>query len=381
MTKIASVFRTVAISSFLFGIWLPFANNFLNLDNKKIESEKNISELPAFSLHREALKNFFQQADDVYSHNFGFRSDLLFLYSKLMVNIFHVSSNPKIVLGKDGWLYYDGGPQEQVINNYYRGTKPFTKDDLKRITTTLLERQHWLNKKGIPYLVIITPDKETIYPEYLPRGFNKINNQTRTEQLMEYAHKNTDLHIIYIRDILLNEKNKNQKVFYKNDTHWNDLGAYFGYYDIMQHLEKWTHIKPQPLSQFNYRETSVKTGDLVYLLNLTRYHKETNLTLNQPDHCQRKAFDYGTTPHPINFFSPFQISCPGKKLVSVVFRDSYFSGLLPYFSANFKKSTYLWRYDFIPEVIEQEKPDIVVQELVERSLVAISGNPESMKKG
>ena len=55
----------------------------------------------------------------------------------------------------------------------------------------------------------------------------------------------------------------------------------------------------------------------------------------------------------------------------LVFRDSFFEALEPYFSENFKEVIYLWKdYDQknIEELLAVFKPDIVIEERGERRL-------------
>jgi hypothetical protein len=62
----------------------------------------------------------------------------------------------------------------------------------------------------------------------------------------------------------------------------------------------------------------------------------------------------------------------------VVFRDSFASRLIPYLSEHFSRSVYLWQNDFEPEVIQQEHPHIVIQEIVARHLVTTVAYPDGI---
>jgi hypothetical protein len=61
--------------------------------------------------------------------------------------------------------------------------------------------------------------------------------------------------------------------------------------------------------------------------------------------------------------------CDTQKLNAVIFRDSFFSALQPYFSRYFNRSTYIWEamnYTSLVKYVEQEQPDIVIDEMIER---------------
>jgi hypothetical protein len=56
---------------------------------------------------------------------------------------------------------------------------------------------------------------------------------------------------------------------------------------------------------------------------------------------------------------------------AVLFRDSFFTKLVPFFAPHFRRSVYYWQYKFDCAVIDQEKPDIVIQQIAERELMKI----------
>ena len=49
----------------------------------------------------------------------------------------------------------------------------------------------------------------------------------------------------------------------------------------------------------------------------------------------------------------------------LMFRDSFAVYLMPYLDEHFSRSVYVWTPILIPDIIEKEKPDIVVQEIME----------------
>jgi hypothetical protein len=65
----------------------------------------------------------------------------------------------------------------------------------------------------------------------------------------------------------------------------------------------------------------------------------------------------------------------------VVYRDSYFSLMCPFFSQHFKDCIYIWTNELSVEVIEKEKPNIVVYEMLESSIdKLLEDNPSGIKK-
>ena len=55
----------------------------------------------------------------------------------------------------------------------------------------------------------------------------------------------------------------------------------------------------------------------------------------------------------------------------LMFRDSYANNLIPYFSWQFSKHTYVWSTLFYPKIILSEKPDIVITEMMESTITEL----------
>jgi hypothetical protein len=68
---------------------------------------------------------------------------------------------------------------------------------------------------------------------------------------------------------------------------------------------------------------------------------------------------------------------PGSTLPrAVIFRDSFFSSVVPFTSEHFSRAVYLWQNDFDAEVVQHEHPDVVIQEIVGRHLYNFIPSPE-----
>jgi len=68
----------------------------------------------------------------------------------------------------------------------------------------------------------------------------------------------------------------------------------------------------------------------------------------------------------------YTMVCETQGLNAIIFGDSFSGTLSPYFSRYFHRSTYIRKginhYDSLIKYVEQEKPDIVIEEVVERFL-------------
>jgi hypothetical protein len=67
--------------------------------------------------------------------------------------------------------------------------------------------------------------------------------------------------------------------------------------------------------------------------------------------------------------SAFKKGCKDANLRAVVFMDSFFNGLQPFFSENFQQVVYLWQFydqETVERLIDYFHPHIIVEERVER---------------
>ena len=65
-------------------------------------------------------------------------------------------------------------------------------------------------------------------------------------------------------------------------------------------------------------------------------------------------------------YTPITKEVPGSTAPRLlVFRDSFSVYMIPSISEHFSRSTYLWTPIFIPQVVIEERPDIVVHEVME----------------
>src|SRR3712207_179112 len=227
------------------------------------------------------VEKTIKKVETMYNDHFGLRNLMIRLEALSDFKFFKTPSTEKVVLGKEGWLYC-GLDNGKDITKQYRGITKFTPEELSKIKTNLEQRKVWLEKKGIPFVLVIAPDKETIYPEYYNNEkYKKVSSESRLDQLMDYLHKNSNIDVLDLRKILLDNKSKG-RLYYKTDTHWNQFGGYFGYEAIMKEVGKYIKsVRPLTIDKFNIvKEYRVPgEGDLANMLSLPNQYGEEHILL------------------------------------------------------------------------------------------------------
>lgn len=307
-----------------------------------------------------ALAKFPGQFKYYLSDHFGFRNLLIQLHGELMVNGFGVTSNQSVILGKDGWLFL---ANEGSLEDY-RHTDPFTPAELESWRNILEARQRWCAAHGIAYLVVFAPSKHSIYPEEMPDIYTRLPEPSRLPQLVQYLkEQHSQVQVLDLTEPLVEAKSAGVRLYQKTDTHWNDRGAWVGYQKIIDAVRQQVPgVHASPISDFE-PVTNIRPGmDLAGQLGLNGVLEEQSLDLKSRIPLRLPYVEQDVVePFTVNASSPGQ---PG----IVVFRDSFFTQVLPWLAESFGRGAYFWQYGFSPEIIEAEHPAIVIQEIAERKL-------------
>ncbi|MCP4157897.1 MAG: hypothetical protein GY757_59860, partial [bacterium] len=171
-----------------------------------------------------------------YNDNFIFRDTLVHSHLLFKFRCFGVSAVPKVIIGKEGWLFMGKENKTPGSAGYFSSIQPFTRLQLEQWRVALEERQKWLANRGIFYLFIPTPDKSIIYPEYLPDSLRPFYRRSRVDQLVQYLEKHSSVPVVKLKDALLAGKKEN-RLYFKTDSHWNDYGACIAYGEIMKRVD------------------------------------------------------------------------------------------------------------------------------------------------
>ena len=330
--------------------------------------KRRLSEPPEIRLDWEHIHNFFPKFEAFYNDHFGYRETFIRAYNRILQKYFGKSPVPDVVFGKDGWLFLT---KNKIIEDYL-GFEPLSSEELKAIAENLRNKQTWLAAKGIQYLFIVVPGKQTVYPEYLPDYISSHRGRTQLDQVAEYLEGQPDLNFLDLRPALLTAKSQH-RIYHLTDSHWNIRGAYAGYSKIMERIQQ---MFPQlNLAVNDYREIgtrSEKGGDLAVMIKKEETMREVTPVFEKDLHCSiAKKIDISAWETSGILEKAFKTECPTGQLKAVVFRDSFTILLVPFIADHFEKAFFLWKYydhEILKEIMTTFKPDIVIEEMGERRL-------------
>jgi hypothetical protein len=354
---------------FLAVISVPLVK-FVFSDHEEISVVENrkLASLPRFQASAKGLRELPNQVERYYQDHFGFRLKLLYLYQLIKYKIGD-SPTDHLIVGKDGWLFGKGrgyfDKNDQMDN--YRNINILSSEELDQLIRTLVAKNLWLKEKGIKYMFIIAPSKHTIYPEYIPTYFTKVQDKSALDQVVAALQQYPDFTIVDLRKCLIDhKKNSEHFLYYRLDSHWNRYGANIAQYEIARSIESYfpNRIKPalnKPIGFDIMREQSEIVTP--YLVGI----KENDPLPVWEGRCNIERIHDKNEQDGI-----FTTICKDADLRAVVFGDSFFTALQPFISGYFKRITYISdeiNYTDLEKYVTSEKPDIVLEEWVERKLL------------
>jgi len=319
--------------------------------------------MPTFEVKK--LDKFPKLFTDFFESTLKIKDKLVLMNSIFKIEILgETNFSGNVIIGKDGWLFMAGAPLKT-----YQHINSFSRQQLDSLKMILNARTKWLNERGIKFYVAIAPNKHEIYPEHLPSNIYQLSNPGRTDQLMAYMKNDTAVPIIDLRKILLQHK-RPIPLYYKTDNHWNYLGAYYAYTEIINRIRKDFPSVGPTLKRDDFRIDSnkVEAGGEAMQINMEEWFYERRI--NMTPKFKEKAVDGQKQNYEVPYGFPYPWDYEVVKetkndsLPTVVFiRDSFTDFMITYLKEHFRKSVYIfdyWRYAQNKKIIANEKPKIVV---------------------
>ncbi len=361
-----SDFRFIII--FITILLIPLSQMVFNyIPETTTQENRNFAEFPDIhQLSKIGLwDNYIKSFESFFNDHYGLRN--LLIKTNSVIHTIYLNTSPRsdVIIGKDGWLFYNSPINGVNINDYY-GETLFSDQEITTIQKNLLRLKSTLKAQGINLVVVLAANKHTIYDEYLPNYIQKNKGLlTRADQIKNIM-KETEILYIDTRPILLKAKKEYQyPLYYKTDTHWNDLGGFVVSQEIVKTIATLGYRVHKLTDNSSYINSEKTTywHDLGGFINLEKYKNDTNFFLTTPkNYTYTEEKLYGGR-HDSYVVTTLKQPSYGKILV---FRDSFASALIPYLSESFSRAVYVWSPSVDYNLIKAEKPDIVIIEFVER---------------
>lgn len=345
------------------------------IEPPKLQENRVLAKAPPFSQAREDFAGFRKAVDAWVADRFPARPYLISAlnFARLKVG---AAGSKRVIAGREGWLFYDDGSAMGVA----RGDPAPTKDETQAWLQGLAVRTEAARRNGATFVTLIAPLKETVYPQYGPYWYSGPSRERASLTLTRLAAASGAGEVIYPHAAIARDAHWGLKVYSRHDTHWTGLGAYVAYTELMRRLQAMGVTDgPRPLTDFSEDRAGspYKPRDLALMLGVASFVQVDYPELVDRAAEERLKITYLTARTDWTAPQVIDTGATGKPVLLFV-RDSFSNALLPYLYGHFSRiiATHAQDGAFRRDLLERFKPDIVVLEVVENSLVHIGAEAE-----
>lgn len=279
-----------------------------------------------------------------------------------------VTLDEKVLIGKQGWLFLHGDTNN--ILGQHTGKVKMGAERRENWRRVLADRTATSEELRIPWQCVVVPDKEAVYPEYLPDHIVPAARRPIHEFLEEV--ESVGAPVTYGLDRLLEAKDECE-LYPRTDSHWNYRGAYLAYLIFCEQLaEQGVAVDPVEEGDLEWEEGTIDGG----LGRKVRPEPMTGPTIRvkikQPR--GRLVFDNEVNNHGRVIFC--ERDQPG--LSCVLFGESFSDFLLPFLRETFQRLVFVHTSMFVREVLERELPDVVLSLPTERFLIRVPDDTDAL---
>ncbi|GJM23103.1 MAG: hypothetical protein DHS20C15_30180 [Planctomycetota bacterium] len=291
------------------------------------------------------------------------------------------SGDDTVIVGREGFLFLD-----RTLADHQR-TARFGAQRFELSVRATLARREWLDRQGSEYVLLIPPNKASVYPERMSPHYPVGSGPTLKDRFVERFADTPELHVLDLRDTLLAHK-PDGELYYRSDSHWNLRGALLGLSATHARVASFLPGFTAPeWNQLRLRDHVTIGGDLAQVLGLHEVIRE-----RVPLARERWTPAWRTWQPPSELRLP-----PGTRVrvfdnpeghgTALFVHDSFGAQLLPWIGKPFARFYELTRASDLAtndtrllELVRATRPDVVLDEIVERAFnAALPLDPEVWK--
>ena len=304
-------------------------------------------------------RNYLQELSDIFEQRFAFRKQLVTAYSFISENVFGTSAQSGVIVGNDGWLFFNDTLADYQRTNLLNGRQ------IHNAVRHLELINEYCEGNGIEFIFVIAPNKNTLYPGYMPYYLIQGEGQTNRQMLFDLL---SDTDINYIDFGSYDTFIDSDTVYYfHRDSHWNNMGAAI----VSNAILTLGNIEHHNYVYDEYTFIEDHNGDLDQMIHPSSVVPEADVYFNNmPEFTYVNEIESN--------FDPRIYTTAGGTGSLLMYRDSFGSSLLPFMaepfaSAFFSRSNSCQINDFI-----SNNPDILVFEKAERFISQLCGSPSRL---
>ena len=292
---------------------------------------------------------YLNDCSDYLTDRFAGRQELITLNARLEATVLGESASEDVILGKDGWLFY------RTTLDDFQGTNRLSDREIWAAAHCIKLVQEEAAKRNMAFLFTVVPNKNTLYPEYMPNSY--IHSDTPGNLVhLETAIEAESIPYVSIKDVFCKQETV---LYHKLDSHWTNLGAALAHDAILSALGKNGAAMYQPES---FTARADHKGDLYQMLYPTG--TETDIQL-YPAWEWRYTYD-----KPLRSVEDQRIdtTCEGADGSLFMFRDSFGNTLHSFMAESYAKACFSRAMPYQLSLPELTDADTLIIEIVERNI-------------
>jgi len=352
-------YQTALVATFCALLCVPGLSMLVAPETSKLYGVKPVA-YPRF----EGLTKWPPEFEKYFAANLGCKRLLVELHNLVGYRVIGDLQSDSVLVGKSGWLYL----KQNFGWESLRSESPLSRRNAAAWRRSLKGAERWLAEREIPFLFVIVPSKETIYPEFLPAGAARARSISRLDEILALLRSANVSHL-ELRAPLL-EARKHAQLYDSVDSHWNGHGARIGAELLLGRAAELIE-RPASYAELDSRLSPRPSwADMPLILSLEERVTVPSVELvpNQPR--ARRVVPPESVREPTRKQQTrmvFEVPDPSLPK-ALILRDSFAEGFMPTLSEKFQRSVWLWTHELDLSLVEQERPDIVIFEMTERFL-------------
>lgn len=363
-----SRFDRIVLVSFLIFLTLPSVMHLLEAPSLESSIEqRRLADLPSMPTSARAVSLLPGQIDAYLNDHFGLRRVMVLLYSRLLRSIGDSVSN-KVMNGRDGWLFLKNDAAIAQVTGRVRD-----EERLIEAWVNLLKRHaDRLGSRGVRFVFVPIPNKHAIYTEYLPLWLQPNTDSMNQREILIRIARENKINAVDLKPLLTSLK-RHRKTYYRTDTHWAETTAFRSYQAI------YSAAMPNDI-KFMLHEDDLEwhgkffSGDLANMLNLNGILREevqrARFVGNSRVTARSRISDNPWGGWRNSLVTTSSLSAAPRVMVV---GDSFTKGSHMFWEES--TSRFVWTHhrggDFDMTLVDRFKPDIVIFQIIERSLAEI----------
>ena len=315
------------------------------------------AEMPALITNGRISDGFGDDFETWFSKRFAFRGKVVDLFSSLKETLFR-TGNDQVIVGEEGFLYF-----QDTLDSFTR-ENPLTEEELRAIGDALSHLDAYAKEHGARLLFVCAPNKNTVYPEYMPARYRTAadNGLSDLDRVYAYLESQTTVDYLDLRPTL-NAAKEEHLLYHKRDSHWNGYGAHIAYEAIMAHLS----LPTPDFSVLPRTDITTHEGDLDRLLYPGTVKYDDNTVYNYDgQYIYTSAFS-------TEMDMTITTRSAGEAGTLLCFRDSFASAMLGDLAISFSQVQLERAIPYRLDLLETMHADVVIVEIVERNLRSLIG--------